>query len=147
MKALTNFDPKDTAIVDKMYQSKIGSFTAPDSTSYIKQTAFDNDEVKYESNTTAPQLAVFSEVYYKDWNAYIDGKKVDVLKVNYVLRALILPAGKHNIEFKLEPTAYFTGVKLNWFFNLLLLILLSVTIIWNVKKNSSRTAGSSEQNR
>ena len=47
MKALNNFNPKDTAIADKIYQQKIGNFTAPDSTSYIKQTAFDNDVVKY----------------------------------------------------------------------------------------------------
>ncbi|NOT90691.1 YfhO family protein [Ferruginibacter sp.] len=134
MKALNNFDPRDTAVIDKMYQSKIGNFAAPDSTSYIKQTAFDNDEVKYESNTTAQQLAVFSEVYYKDWNAYIDGKKVDVIKANYVLRALVVPAGKHNIEFKLEPNAYITGVKLYKIFNFLLLALLAFTIIWSAKK-------------
>ncbi|MEI9959226.1 MAG: hypothetical protein WDM90_23590 [Ferruginibacter sp.] len=84
MNALNEFNPKDTAIVDKSfdksYQSKIGSFTAPDSTATIKQTAFDNDDVKYESNTTAPQLAVFSEIFYKDWNAYVDGKKTDIIK-------------------------------------------------------------------
>ena len=140
MKALNNFNPKDTAIADKIYQQKIGNFTAPDSTSYIKQTAFDNDVVKYESNTTAPQLAVFSEIYYKDWNAYIDGKKTDVLKANYVLRALLLPAGKHIIEFKLEPYAYITGSKINRFFIWLLLALLAATIIWEAKKYFSSKA-------
>lgn len=134
MKALSNFNPGDTAIVDKMYQTKIGNFTAPDSNAYIKQTAFDNDAVKYESNTVAPQLAVFSEVYYKDWNAYVDGKKVDIFKVNYVLRALMVPAGKHNIEFKLEPHAYITGAKVNRFFIWILLALLAGTIIWEAKK-------------
>ena len=140
MKALNNFNPKDTAIADKIYQQKIGNFTAPDSTSYIKQTAFDNDVVKYESNTTAPQLAVFSEIYYKDWNAYIDGKKTDVLKANYVLRALLLPAGKHIIEFKLEPYAYITGSKINRFFIWLLLALLAATIIWEAKKSFANKA-------
>jgi hypothetical protein len=133
MKALTDFNPRDTAIVDKMYQSKIGNFTAPDSAAYIKQTAFDNDEVTYESNTAAPQLAVFSEVFYKDWNAYVDGKKVDIIKANYVLRALMLPAGKHTVVFKLEPYAYFTGIKIQQFFNWLFLALLAASVIWEAK--------------
>ncbi len=135
MKALNNFNPADTAIIDKMYQSKIGNFTAPDSTAYIKQTGFDNDEVSYESNTAAPQLAVFSEVFYKDWNAYVDGKKTDIIKANYVLRALMLPAGKHTIVFKLEPVAYITGSKITVFFVWVMIALLVGTIAWEIKKS------------
>ncbi|MBP6431837.1 MAG: YfhO family protein [Ferruginibacter sp.] len=134
MKALDNFNPKDTAIIDKSYEAKISKFSGPDSTSYIKQIAFDNDVVQYESNTTAPQLAVFSEIYYKDWNAYIDGKKTDILKANYVLRALMLPAGKHSIEFKLEPQAYINGAKISKFFVWLLIALLIGTIGWEIRK-------------
>lgn len=140
MKALDNFNPRDTAIIDKTYQPKIGNFAAPDSTSYIKQTSFDNDIIKYESNTKAPQLAVFSEIYYKDWNAYIDGKKTEVLKANYVLRALVLPSGKHNIEFKIEPVAFITGSKINKFFIWVLMALLAGTIIWEAKKGFSKKA-------
>ena len=133
MKALNNFNPQDTAIIDKMYQSKISNFTAPDSAAYIKQTAFDNDEVSYESNTAAPQLAVFSEVFYKDWNAYVDGKKIEIIKANYVLRALMLPAGKHTIMFKLEPVAYITGHKITVFFVWVMIALLVGTIAWQLK--------------
>ncbi|GGH73854.1 hypothetical protein HNQ91_003742 [Filimonas zeae] len=106
MTALDNFDPKDTAVLDNKYKSLIdGKFTA-DSAAVIRQTKFDNDAVSYECNSAAPQLAVFSEIYYKDWYAYIDGKQADVLKANYVLRALVVPAGKHTIEFKFEPKVY-----------------------------------------
>lgn len=135
MKALDNFNAKDTAIVDKIYQPKIGSFTSPDTTSYIKQTAFDNDEVSYESNTSAPQLAVFSEIFYKDWNAYVDGKKTDIIKANYVLRALMIPAGKHQIVFKLEPSVYITGSKITTFFVWVMIALLIGTIGWQIKKS------------
>ncbi len=137
MKALDNFNPKDTAVIDKKYQTDMVNFSAPDSASYIKQIAFDNDEVKYESNTKAPQLAVFSEVFYKDWNAYIDGKKTNIIKANYVLRAVMLPAGKHDITFKLEPQAYINGVTISNIFKWIMIILLIGTIVWQIKKSTA----------
>ena len=58
----------------------------------------------YESNTNAAQLAVFSEIFYdKGWDAYVDGKLVSHFRTDYVLRAMIVPEGKHNITFKFEP--------------------------------------------
>lgn len=106
MLALDNFSPKDTAVMDSKYKPAVdGKFTA-DSAATIQQTKFDNDAITYESNSTTPQLAVFSEIYYKDWAAYIDGKPTDILKANYVLRSLVVPAGKHIIDFKFEPKIY-----------------------------------------
>lgn len=113
MKALDNFNPKDTAVIDNSFKSIVGAFTPADSSSTIKQVAFDNMEIKYESNSNAANLAVFSEIFYKDWNAYIDGKKVPIAKADYVLRALVIPAGKHSIDFKFEPTVFNTSVKIS----------------------------------
>ena len=54
----------------------------------------------YESESTENGLAVFSEVYYKTWRAFIDGEEVPVIRANYILRAIQVPAGKHQIEFR-----------------------------------------------
>jgi Bacterial membrane protein YfhO len=113
MKALNNFNPKDTAVIDNSFKSIIGAFMPADSSASIKQVAFDNMEIKYESNSNAANLAVFSEIFYKDWNAYIDGKKVPIAKANYVLRALVIPSGKHTIDFKFEPTIFNTSYKIS----------------------------------
>jgi Bacterial membrane protein YfhO len=125
MKALDNFNPKDTAVVDNSFKNIIGTFSPADSSAFIKQVAFDNMEIKYESNSNAANLAVFSEIFYKDWNAYIDGKKVPIAKANYVLRALVIPAGKHAIDFKFEPTVFNTSYRISqisaWFLFALLL--------------------------
>lgn len=80
---------------------------ATDSLDVIRQTYYSFDTLKYESNSKANGLAVFSEVYYNEkngsWKAFIDGKEAPVLRVNYILRATEVPAGKHNIEFVFAP--------------------------------------------
>ena len=104
MLALDHFNPATTAFANESFKSIVGNQPTYDSTASIKFIENKNDYIKYESNANSNQFAVFSEVYYSQgWNAYIDGKKVDYAKVNYVLRGLPIPAGKHLIEFKFEP--------------------------------------------
>ncbi len=126
MRSLDKFNPKDTAIIDKSFKNIITGFLPADSAASIKQIAFDNMAIKYQSNSIAAHVAVFSEVFYKDWNAYIDGKEVPFAKADYVLRALQIPAGKHIIDFKFEPKVY----KISYTISLLstwLLVLLLIT--------------------
>ena len=134
MRAITNFNPKDTAIVDESFKSIISAYATPDSNSSIKMTSFDNDTIIYESNSTRNNVAVFSEIYYKDWNATIDGKKAEIFKTNYVLRGLVIPAGKHKIEFKFEPPSYIIGRKVSSTASWLLFIILIGTIAIEVSK-------------
>ncbi|MFV0606806.1 MAG: YfhO family protein [Niabella sp.] len=135
MKALDQFNPKDTAIVDASFKSVVGNFAPADSTATIKQTAFDNDAISYESNNSNAGLAIFSEIYYKDWNAYIDGKPADIFKANYVLRGLNIPVGKHTIDFKFEPKVYATSRKLSSIFNWLLVgFLVAAAVVGFIKK-------------
>jgi Bacterial membrane protein YfhO len=126
MKGLTGLNTKDSAVIDESFKPMITAFSPADSTSTIKQIAFDNDAITYESNSNSTNVAIFSEIYYKDWFAYIDGKKVDVIKANYVLRALVIPAGRHKIEFKFEPKIFFVSKMVSgvasWFLVVLLLI-------------------------
>jgi hypothetical protein len=137
MKFLDNFNPKDTAVVDISFKNIVGNFSPADSASTIQQTAFDNDAISYESNSTAPHVAIFSEIFYKDWNAYIDGKKTDIFKADYVLRGLHIPAGKHIIDFKFEPTIYQTSKTISLIFNWVVIALLFLTaFVWYGRKKS-----------
>ncbi|OQP57982.1 YfhO family protein [Niastella populi] len=132
MTALNNFNPATVAIVDNSFKPLLTGAVPADSSASIKQVAFDFENIKYESNSNAPHVAVFSEIYYKEWKAYIDGKPAPIAKANYVLRALLIPAGKHTIEFKFEPTAYNTGSTISAITGWLLTLLLAAYIGWQI---------------
>ena len=78
---------------------------------------------------------MFSEIYYpKGWIATIDGKEKPILRADYVLRALEIPAGKHTIEFKFEPKPYLVGNKITMASSWILLILVIGGLGFTVKK-------------
>ena len=105
IKALDSLNTKEEAVLVKPKFVKIRFPEGKDSISTINLTKYNVNELTYQSNSTKEQFAVFSEIYYKEgWNAYVDGKLTPHYQVNYVLRGMIVPAGKHKIEFKFEPT-------------------------------------------
>ena len=78
-------------------------------------TSYEPNDLNYVSHSNTERLAVFSEIYYKTngWQAYIDGQPADHIQVDYVLRAMIIPAGNHTIEFKYHPSHYYIGEKIS----------------------------------
>jgi len=123
--ALTNFVPAETAIYDKRFENQVkGHIISKDTLTTIALTDYKPNHLTYKSETSREQLAVFSEIYYdKGWNAYIDGKLVPYFRANYVLRAMIVPAGNHTIEYKFEPKIYKTGEKISYASSILLVLL------------------------
>ena len=106
MKALDNFNPKDTAIVEEKDKIADLSNLEVDTAASIQLVKNNNDDILYTVNTSKKQLAVFSEIYYNlGWKAYIDNKETPIVKVNYVLRGLVVPAGKHEIKFEFRPSS------------------------------------------
>ena len=104
--AIGKIDPRTTAVVDKAQQSKIQAKSAinkilSDTVNTIKLTEYiDPGHLVYESVSDTEVFAVFSEIYYKTWRAYIDGKEVPIVRADYILRGLLVPPGVHKIEFK-----------------------------------------------
>jgi hypothetical protein len=124
--ALNNFEPATTAIIDKRFENFVKEFkNGKDTLSNISLVNYKANHLTYKSSTQKDELAVFSEIYYeKGWNAYIDGKEVPHFRVNYILRALMIPKGEHKIEFKFEPKSYKNGEKIGYASSIFLLLAL-----------------------
>ena len=122
--ALSAVNTAEQALVDQRYSDLIPSFVF-DSTASIQLTEYKANQLSYTANCSKTQLAVFSEIFYdKGWNAYLNGKLVPHFRANYVLRAMPIPAGNHQIEFKFEPISYSTGESISFAGSAVLLLLL-----------------------
>ncbi len=146
LSALTNFDAAKEAIVDKRFTSMLTGFKSDsDSVATIKLTKYTPNYLSYESNSAISQLAVFSEIYYdKGWNVFVDQKPASYFRANYVLRAMMLPAGKHKIEFKFEPDGYRIGEKVSLASSILLVLLLLGAAFYEVRKTFKSNTESKE---
>jgi len=127
--ALNNIDPGRTAVIDEVWKDKITleavSPMPPDSARSIELISYEPGDLKYAVNNAQAQLAVFSEVYYKTWKAYIDGEEVPLVRVNYILRGVEVPAGAHEIVLECRDPLYNKASQVSLFGSILAGIVLA----------------------
>ncbi len=105
LESLAEIDIQRTAIIENADVS-----ATLDSTATIRRTTYAPDRQTYRSSSLIDQLAVFSEIYYPaGWKAFVDGEETTILQADYVLRAVQIPAGEHEIEFRFEPSSFYIG--------------------------------------
>ena len=104
MAFLDDFNPARSAVADAQFKQQLGEAKAVQPGDTIYETAYAPNHLTYKSHSANGGLAVFSEVYFPwGWKVTVDGKPAEMGRVNYVLRALQLPAGDHEIDFKFAP--------------------------------------------
>jgi hypothetical protein len=86
---------------------KSSSFTG---SKFVKCLEYQNNYFKYQVNTDTNSILVFSEIFYPEWDAYIDGNETEIIRANYSFRAVAVPAGKHTVEIKYESSSFKTGL-------------------------------------
>ena len=133
--AAIEYVDKQTAYIDKMWMKDVPSHEqynngAPGE---IVLTEYRNPgNIIYSSNSETPKLAVFSEVYYKTWKAYIDGEEVTPIRANYILRALPIPAGEHTIEFKCVDELMIKSHNWSHYMSILVWIVIGGAVVFGV---------------
>ena len=136
MQAITAFSPKDEAIVDQRYKNVVDDKSLGfDPNATIKLVKYSPDDMIYQSGSTTPSIAVFSEIYYdKGWKMYIDGKESPYFRADYVLRAAQIPVGNHKVEFIFHPASYYIGEKISLAGSILLVLALGGAIYTGIRK-------------
>ena len=130
MQRLDNFNPKDTAIIEQKDKIESLNNLESDENASIALVNNKNDEINYTSNSTKKQFAVFSEIYYNlGWKAYIDNVETPIVKTNYVLRGLVVPAGNHAIRFEFKPTTIKNSIIASTFASILLWLGIVAMIV------------------
>ena len=119
------FDPKKTAVMRATFKNDMGNYTfGKDSSAYVKLDKYGLDDISFKSSNSKDGLAVFSDMYYaKGWKALVDGKETPIMKVDYVMRAIKVPAGSHSIEFHFHPDSFYHGQKVAFISSILLILL------------------------
>ena len=135
IRALDSTQTKNIAIVNEnnIYK-KINFSLEVDSLAYIKLTEYSLNSLTYETSSKFDEFSVFSEIYYKNgWKSYIDGELQPYTNVNYVLRGMEIPKGKHIIKFKFEPSVIKTGSIIS-LISYALMVLIPVSWFFYYKK-------------
>ena len=120
--ALWNMDLRHHAVADKQFETALTGAGEATDTDAIQMKSYAPNRLDYTTSLAQPRVAVFSEIYYPhDWHLYCDGEELPIGRVNYTLRAALIPAGEHNLYMEFTPSALKVD---NWCVVLVVLILL-----------------------
>ena len=103
LEALGKLNLRHEAVADARFKAVLGEATPQDSTSVVKLTAYAPNQLTYEVKSATGGAMVFSEIYYPEWTATVDGKPVEIGRADYVLRALKVDKGQHQVVLTFDP--------------------------------------------
>ena len=103
LEALGKLNLRHEAVADARFKTVLGEATPQDSTSVVKLTAYAPNQLTYEVKSVTGGVMVFSEIYYPEWTATVDGKPVEIGRADYVLRALKVDKGQHQVVLTFDP--------------------------------------------
>lgn len=136
LRATGDENTRTTAVVDQT-KFKVGPLTSFDSAATVRLTDHKPSVMKYEANSSTGGLIVFSEIFYpRGWHAFVDGKEVPLIRADYVLRAVEIPAGAHTIIMRFEPKPYVVGNKVTMAASWVLLLVVLGGLGWSLKRKA-----------
>ena len=139
MEAINAFDPLKEAFIHEEFKPMLDEdrLSRPDNAS-IELTSYRPDHLIYTYSAPRDALAVFSEIWYdKGWKAFVDGEELPILRANYVLRALQLPGGNHEVEFRFEPRSYHLGETISLIGSIVLVLGLAAAVWLELRRNAA----------
>lgn len=130
-------DVSHEAVAGKKFEPILGQTQTNDSTARVVLTKYEPNNMTYTVSSTKGGVVVFSEVYYPGWTATIDGQPAELGRVNYILRALNVKAGKHEVVLDFHPTSISTTETIAYAALIVLLLAICVAIYSEKKKQKT----------
>ncbi len=122
-------DLRHQAVADVKFKTQLGEAAVQDTASIVKITSYEPNRLTYDVNSGKGGVLVFSEIYYPGWTATVDGEAVELGRVNYILRAIHIKPGQHQVELAFFPKSVdMTETVAYIAFAILLLILIYVVV-------------------
>lgn len=135
---LGTIDPATTAVLSSR-DVPGGRKDIPVGTGNIRLTDYAPNALSYTSETEEGGLVVFSEIYYPNgWMAFVDGQQTPVLRANYMLRAIEIPAGRHEITFRYDPPVFHTGATISRVASILIFVLLALAVLLQARQQNHK---------
>jgi hypothetical protein len=125
------FDPRTTAVLNPETAAGIGLYTNSAVNGTAMLTAYDHTRMTAESNANGPGYVIFSEWFFSGWRATVDGAAAPLLRVNVVLRAVPVPAGKHTVVLVYHPHEFLLGAMLSGMGSM---VALGAALLWLLQK-------------
>ena len=129
MEAVGKIDLRHQAVADAKFKSQLGEAAVQDTASIVKITSYEPNHLTYDVNSGKGGVLVFSEIYYPGWTATVDGESVELGRVNYILRAIHIQPGQHQVELAFFPKSVDMTETIAYIaFAILLLIIVYVVV-------------------
>ena len=138
LEALGKLNLRHEAVADARFKAVLGEATPQDSTSVVKLTAYAPNQLTYEVKSATGGVMVFSEIYYPEWTATVDGKPAEIGRADYVLRALKVDKGQHQVVLTFDPKSVKQTETVAYaaYVVLLLVVLFGLYAEWKRKQKS-----------
>ena len=138
MDAVGKLDLRHEAVADARFKEQLGEAVVQDTASTVQITGYEPNRLNYEVNSGKGGVLVFSEIYYPGWTATVDGEPVELGRVNYILRAMNIKPGKHQVELAFFPKTVKTTETIAYVaYVLLLLLMIGMGVMyWRKKKEA-----------
>ncbi|MBR1503082.1 MAG: YfhO family protein [Prevotella sp.] len=130
LEAIGKLDLRHQAVADAKFKTQLGEAAVQDTASVVTITSYEPNRLTYDVNTGKGGVLVFSEIYYPGWTATVDGQPAELGRVNYILRAIHLQPGKHQVELAFFPKSVSVTETVAYFaFVLMLLIVVGIVFL------------------
>jgi len=136
--AVGKLDLRHEAVADAKFKEQLGEAVVQDTASIVTITAYEPNELKYDVNSDKGGVIVFSEIYYPGWTVTVDGQPAELGRVNYILRALNVKPGKHEVVLTFKPKSVETTETIAYVSYAILLLVVLGAIFMEYRRKSEK---------